>query len=340
MKRESLSSASSASEVYLAEINRFPTLKVEEEQNLARTYLEKGDSRAARRLVTANLRFVVKVAYQYRSYGFNMADLIQEGNLGLMKAVQKFDPEKGTRLITYAVWWIQAYIRNYIVKSFSLVKLGTTQAERKLFFALGRTKRELDKVSAEHGVDSDGEDAFKIAKKLRVKPSEVEDMTQRMLGRDVSLDASMGDDGDTHIDFLVGHGPSQDQEFSRAQEQSMAKGRVGEALARLGRRERCIIEQRIMSDRSMTLRELGDRFSFSRERARQLEFRAKGKLKQELHGLAVELGWPTDSEPLDTDDRPVLPRHEPAARCAERCSHPSQGNRPPIGDVAVSQFNA
>src|SRR5215831_9817389 len=174
--------------LYLSEINRYSLLKVEEEQKLARRF-KKGDLQAGHRLVTANLRFVVKVAYEYRSYGIRMSDLIQEGNIGLMKAVQKFDPDKGIRLISYAVWWIRAYIQNYILKSWSLVKLVTTQAQRKLFFSLARTKRELDKLSAEHGFESDGEDASKIAKKLRVKPGEVEEMTQRMEGRDLSLDA-------------------------------------------------------------------------------------------------------------------------------------------------------
>src|SRR5438874_8249907 len=145
--------------VYLAEINRYPLLKVEEEQFLARKFAKEGDLDSAHRLVTANLRFVVKVAYEYRSYGIKMADLIQEGNIGLMKAVQKFDADKGIRLISYAVWWIRAFIQNYILKSWSLVKLGTTQAQRKLFFSLARTKRELDKVSTMHGVDSDGQNA-------------------------------------------------------------------------------------------------------------------------------------------------------------------------------------
>jgi len=304
MKRDTLPSAASSLELYLSEINQFPLLTVDEEQSLARTYRAKGDTRAAHRLVTANLRFVVKVAYEYRSYGFKMADLIQEGNIGLMKAVQKFDPDKGIRLISYAVWWIRAYIQNYILKSWSLVKLGTTQAQRKLFFSLARTKRELDKMSVEHGLDSDGADSSKIAKKLKVKPGEVEEMTQRMEGRDLSLDAPMGDDGGySHVDFVAGHGPSQDYELSSAQEQSMVSGRIGEALGRLDQRERYIIEQRVMSDRPMTLKELGEHFGFSRERARQLEIRAKEKLKQELHALAIEIDWPTDGKPVEIDER-------------------------------------
>src|SRR6266498_2339026 len=144
MRRQSIPSTTSSLELYLSEINRFSLLNVEEEQLLARQFRDTADTRSAHRLVTANLRFVVKVAYEYRSYGFKMSDLIQEGNIGLMKAVQKFDADKGIRLISYAVWWIRAYIQNYILKSWSLVKLGTTQAQRKLFFSLARTLRELE----------------------------------------------------------------------------------------------------------------------------------------------------------------------------------------------------
>jgi RNA polymerase sigma-32 factor len=304
MKRTSIPSTASSLEIYLSEINRFPLLTVEEEQLLARKFRKDGDTRAAHRLVTANLRFVVKVSYEYRSYGFKMADLIQEGNIGLMKAVQKFDPDKGIRLISYAVWWIRAYIQNYILKSWSLVKLGTTQAQRKLFFSLARTKRELDKMSVEHGSDSDGHDASKVAQKLRVKPVEVREMEQRMEGRDLSLDAPMGDDGTySHVDFVVGGGPAQDDELSGVQEQQIVQGKVGEALARLDQRERYIIEMRVMSDRPLTLKELGEHFGFSRERARQLEIRAKEKLKSELQALAMEIDWPTDGNPVDIDDR-------------------------------------
>jgi RNA polymerase sigma-32 factor len=303
MPRMSLPSMSNSLELYLSEINRYPLLTVDEEQRLARDYRRDGDTRAAHRLITANLRFVVKVSYEYRSYGFKMADLIQEGNIGLMKAVQKFDPDKGIRLISYAVWWIRAYIQNYILKSWSLVKLGTTQAQRKLFFSLARTKRELDKFSVEHGVDSDGRDTSKIAKKLRVKPAEVEEMEQRMDGRDLSLDAPMGDDGGySHIDFVAHPAAAQDVELSGAQEHLMVSDKVTAALGRLDQRERYIIEQRVMSERPLTLKELGEHFGFSRERARQLEIRAKEKLKVELQALAVEIEWPTDGAPVDVDE--------------------------------------
>src|SRR5512133_2219798 len=231
MPRMSLPSMSNSLELYLSEINRYPLLTVDEEQRLARDFRRDGDTRAAHRLVTANLRFVVKVAYEYRSYGFRMADLIQEGNIGLMKAVQKFDPDKNIRLISYAVWWIRAYIQNYILKSWSLVKLGTTQAQRKLFFSLARTRRELDRTSAGHGADSDGRDSSKVATKLNVKASEVEEMAQRMEGRDLSLDAPMGDEGgNTHVEFVPARDPGPDDELSGAQEQAMVSGRVGAAL--------------------------------------------------------------------------------------------------------------
>jgi RNA polymerase sigma-32 factor len=304
MNREFVASTSNSLQRYLAEIGRFPLLSTDEEQRLARLYREKGDTQAAHQLVTANLRFVVKVAHEYRSYGIRIPDLVQEGNIGLMKAVQKFDPDKGIRLISYAVWWIRAYIQNYILKSYSLVKLGTTQAQRKLFFSLARTRRELDRNSVGHGVDSDGEDSSKIAKKLNVKPGEVEEMTLRMGGRDVSLDAPMGEDGSSsQVDFLVGDVPAQDHELAEAQEQTLLRARIEAAVARLDKRERYIIEQRVMSDAPVTLKDLGDHFGCSRERARQLEIRAKEKLKRELQELAVDLDWPTDGNPVDAADR-------------------------------------
>jgi RNA polymerase sigma-32 factor len=304
MTRSTLPTPTGSLELYLSEINQHPLLTVEEEQSLARAYLLTGDTRAAHRLISANLRFVVKVANEYRSYGFRQGDLIQEGNIGLMKAVQKFDPDKGIRLISYAVWWIRAYIQNYIVKSYSLVKVGTTQAQRKLFFSMARARRELDRTSAEHGADSDGEDSAKVAKRLGVKPADVDEMAQRMSGRDFSLDAPIGDDGDlSHVDLLAGDGPSQEHELAAAQDRDVLQGGVGVALAQLDPRERFIIEQRVMADRPMTLRDLGAHFGFSRERARQLEIRAKAKLKDKLVALAVEMDWPTNGKPVEIDDR-------------------------------------
>src|SRR3954471_7508848 len=241
---ESSSTAGSLS-MYLSEINQYSLLTVEEEQKLARRF-KKGDLQAGHKLVTSNLRFVVKVSYEYRSYGIKMSDLIQEGNIGLMKAVQKFDPDKGIRLISYAVWWIRAYIQNYILKSWSLVKLGTTQAQRKLFFSLARTRRELERLG--HN-DGSGQDVLKIARKLHVKPEEVLEMQQRMDGRDLSLDAPMGDDGSaTHVEFVPSGGPGPDDDLADAEERGLVQRRVGEALGRLDQRERFIIEQRVMSE--------------------------------------------------------------------------------------------
>jgi RNA polymerase sigma-32 factor len=279
----SLSSPDSLS-TYLSEISKYPLLTQPQEQELARRFRQ-GDYQAGHQLVTANLRFAVKVSYEYRSYGIKVGDLIQEANIGLMKAVQKFDPDKGIRLISYAVWWIRAYIQNYILKSWSLVKLGTTQAQRKLFFALARTRRELEKLGGEGNIV----DAEEIARKLNVKASDVREMEQRMGGRDLSLDAPIGEEGDsTHLDFVESEGASQADEVADRQEADMTRARVRQALQRLDPRERFIIEQRIMGDSEMTLSELGEHFGFSRERARQLEIRAKEKLKTALAELLAE----------------------------------------------------
>ncbi|MHB1846357.1 MAG: RNA polymerase sigma factor RpoH [Deltaproteobacteria bacterium] len=284
----SLSGSSGSLSLYLSEINRFSLLTQDEERRLARLYRRSNDPAAAHRLVTSNLRFVVKVSYEYRSYGIKMADLIQEGNIGLMKAVEKFDPEKGIRLISYGVWWIRAYIQNYILRSWSLVKLGTTQAQRKLFFSLARTKRELEKLDSSHGQERLS--AQSIAKKLHVKPEEVREMEQRMEGRDLSLDAPMGDDGgNSHVDFVPSKTIGQEESLGEHEEQALMTRKVEEALLRLDERERFIIEQRVMNDKPMTFKELGEHFGFSRERARQLEIRAKEKLKLELTQLMSDI---------------------------------------------------
>ncbi len=292
--------ASSTLDQYLREINRVSLLTVEEERRLAREFRDQGDKRAGHRLVEANLRFVVKVAFEYRSYGLRMADLIQEGNIGLMKAVQKFDPDKEIRLISYAVWWIRAYIQNHILKSWSLVKIGTTQAQRKLFFSLARTRHEIERLTPGAGLDQEGIDVNLVAKKLRVRASDVVEMQQRMEGRDLSLDAPVADGTSTHLEFTPGDGDPQDEELARAEEEAIVHRRVSEAMGRLDPRERHIIEARIMGDGKETLRDLGQHFGFSRERARQLEIRALEKLRRELQPLADEVGWPA-SPALDPE---------------------------------------
>jgi RNA polymerase sigma-32 factor len=269
-------------DAYLAEIRRIPLLTVQQEQELAHRF-RAGDGRCGHQLVAANLRFVVKVAFEYRAYGLRMPDLIQEGNIGLMRAVQKFDPARQIRLISYAVWWIRAYIQNHILRSWSLVKLGTTQAQRKLFFSLARTRRELAQAEDEPG------DVGEIARSLSVKESEVVEMSARLERRDQSLDAPLGDDAtSTHGDRLASELPSAHEALAASQQQLRVGAGVRAALARLDERERYIIEQRMMAEPPMSLRELGDHFGFSRERARQLELRATEKLRLELAGLAAE----------------------------------------------------
>jgi len=287
MQDTSHTSSPDSLSTYLSEINQYPLLTQPAEQELSRRY-RKGDLMAGHQLVTSNLRFVVKVAYEYRSYGLKMSDLIQEANIGLMKAVQKFDPDKGIRLISYAVWWIRAYIQNCILRNWSLVKLGTTQAQRRLFFSLARTRRELERMGAG---DASLVNAEEIARKLNVKASEVREMEQRMGGRDLSLDAPVGEDGDaTHLDFVESSSASHEDEVADRQQAGLTRDLVQRALRRLDPRERFIIEHRVMGDSEMTLSELGDHFGFSRERARQLEIRAKDKLKAELTLLMSDAG--------------------------------------------------
>jgi RNA polymerase sigma-32 factor len=292
---------SSALDQYLREINRVALLTVAEEQRLAREFRDLGDKRAGHRLVEANLRFVVKVAFEYRWYGLHMPDLIQEGNIGLMKGVQKFDPDKQIRLISYAVWWIRAYIQNYVLKSWSLVKIGTTQAQRKLFFSLARTRREIERLSPGAGLDQQESHVALVAKKLKVRVSEVVDMQQRLEGRDFSLDAPIGADGtSTHVETTPSDAEPQDEELARLEEQALIARRTADAMDRLDPRERHIVKARFMGERKETLRDLGRHFGFSRERARQLEIRAREKLRRDLAPVADEVGWPVSSR-TDTD---------------------------------------
>ncbi|HNQ18270.1 MAG: RNA polymerase sigma factor RpoH [Smithellaceae bacterium] len=264
-------------DLYIAEINRFPLLSAEEEFKIAVRLKKYNDMEAAEKLIVSNLRFVVKIAHEYRNYGFKLADLIQEGNIGLIHAVKKFDPYKGYRLISYAVWWIRAYIQNYLIRSWSIVKIGTTQAQRKLFFKLSQAKKELETLSKKNP------EFAEIAESLGVKGSEVAEMDLRLGSRDVSLHEFIGDDGDnTHIDFLAYEGDNQETALIKSEERSLVQKNIAGALANLTERESYIIVNRVMADNPETLQEIGNRFNITRERARQIEKQALKKVQLAL----------------------------------------------------------
>jgi len=264
-------------EMYIAEINRIPLLSAEEEFSIAVNLKKYKGIKEAEKLVVSNLRFVVKIAYEYKNYNVKLADLIQEGNIGLMHAVKKFDPYKGYRLISYAVWWIRAYIQNYIIRSWSMVKIGTTQAQRKLFFKLNRAKKELEAMSERNP-------EFKeIAESLNVKEIDVEEMGLRLSNRDVSLNAYLNDEEDaTYLDFLTYQGDDQEMELIRKQEMELVQKNISGAMEKLTERESFIIRNRIMADEPMTLQEVGDHYNITRERARQIEKQALKKLQLAL----------------------------------------------------------
>ena len=264
-------------DLYITEINRFSLLTAEDEFKLAVRLKKYNDMDAAETLIVSNLRFVVKIAHEYRNYGFKLADLIQEGNIGLIHAVKKFDPYKGYRLISYAVWWIRAYIQNYLINSWSLVKIGTTQAQRKLFFKLSQTKKELETLSKKNP------EFGEIATSLGVKGSEVAEMDLRMGSRDVSLNEFINDDGDSsHIDFLTYKGDDQESSLIKDEEMSLAQRDIAGALTTLSERESFIILNRIMADDPKTLQEIGTKYNISRERARQIEKQALKKMQLAL----------------------------------------------------------
>jgi RNA polymerase sigma-32 factor len=263
--------------LYIAEINRFPLLTAEEEFKLAVRLKKYNDVSAAEKLIVSNLRFVVKIAHEYRNYGFKLSDLIQEGNIGLIHAVKKFDPYKGYRLISYAVWWIRAYIQNYLIRSWSIVKIGTTQAQRKLFFKLNQTKKELENLSRKNPEFSE------IATSLGVKDSEVEEMDLRMGARDVSLHEIINDESsNSHIDFLAYEGDDQEVSLIKKEEKSLVQRNIAGALANLNERESYIILNRVMSENPKTLQEIGEKYNISRERARQIEKQALKKMQLAL----------------------------------------------------------
>jgi RNA polymerase sigma-32 factor len=264
---------------YMAGISRYPLLTRDEETALAERYRGHGDLAAAHRLVVANLRFVVKVAHEFRGYGLSPLDLIQEGNVGLMIAVRKFDPGKGCRLISYAVWWIRAQILEFIMRSWSVVRLGTGRAQRELFFKL-RSAREAAERDAERG----GTTATDVlAKQFRVAESDIVNMESQLSSRDASLDARVRDVArGTQIDLLRSSGASQESRLSEMEERELVRGSVSRAMGDLNEKERYVVVNRLMSEEPTTLQEIGHHFRISRERARQIERNALRKIRAAL----------------------------------------------------------
>ncbi|MGQ0590457.1 MAG: RNA polymerase sigma factor RpoH [Sphingosinicella sp.] len=272
---------------YLAEIKKFPILTPEEEYMLAKRWTEHQDTDAAAKLVNSHLRLVAKIAMGYRGYGLPTSELISEGNIGLMQGVKKFEPERGFRLATYAMWWIRASIQEYILRSWSLVKMGTTAAQKKLFFNLRRMKSKID--AFEDG-DLKPEDVTKIATDLGVSEDDVVSMNRRMaMGGDTSLNVPLRDDSEgSWQDFLVDSEPLQDERVAEAQESQVRHELLIEAMEALNDRERHILTERRLTDEPKTLEELSQVYDVSRERIRQIEVRAFEKLQKALMNLAGE----------------------------------------------------
>ncbi len=274
----SLPALSNSLQSYLAQIRDYPVLSREEEYELAMRHRETGDLEAARKLIVSNLKFVVRIANEYKNYNVNTLDLIQEGNIGLMKAVKGFDPTKGYRLISYAVWWIRAYIQNHIMRTWSLVKVGTNQSQRKLFYKLRSTKSRIEAT----GVEMEEDIYSEIAKELDVPDSQVIEMDRIMSGKDLSLDANIeGSTERTYIDML-GDTFDQEQFLEDSQTRPLVAKKIKEALANLKDRERYIIERRILTDSPETLEKLSRKFGISRERVRQIEKNALNKIRKEF----------------------------------------------------------
>jgi RNA polymerase sigma-32 factor len=272
---------------YLTEIKKFPMLKPEQEYMLAKRYQEHQDPEAARQLVTSHLRLVAKIAMGYRGYGLPVSELISEGNIGLMQGVKKFEPDRGFRLATYAMWWIKASMQEFILRSWSLVKMGTTAAQKKLFFNLRRMKKNLD---AYEDSDLHPNDVTAIATKLGVSEHEVVNMNRRMMmGGDASLNVSFTEDGDGQWqDMLMDDRPLQDEMVAEAEETGMRHELLVEAMQGLNERERHILTERRLIDEPKTLEDLSQVYNVSRERVRQIEVRAFEKLQAGIMRIAGE----------------------------------------------------
>ena len=269
---------------YLTQIKKFPMLSAEEEYMLAKSWKDRGDLKSAQKLVTSHLRLVAKIAMGYRGYGLPVSEMVSEGNIGLMQAVKKFEPEKGFRLATYAMWWIKASIQEYILRSWSLVKMGTTVAQKKLFFNLKKIKNQL---SANNAGDLKTEHVEEISKRLNVKKEEVVSMNRRLLGKEKSLnDPIKGEDGTEWQDWIVDNKTDQELKLSHEQEFSQKKKLMDNSMSILNPREKEILTARRLSDDVATLEELSKKYKVSRERIRQIETRAFDKLQKAMLNAA------------------------------------------------------
>ncbi len=275
---------------YMQEIRKFPLLEPEEEYMLAKAWAERQDPQAAHRLVTSHLRLAAKIAMGYRGYGLPQAEVISEANVGLMQAVKRFDPERGFRLATYAMWWIRAAIQEYILRSWSLVKLGTTSAQKKLFFNLRKAKA---KVGALEEGDLRPENVAQIAKDLSVTEEEVVEMNRRLSGGDASLNAQVGGDGESATqwqDWLEDEDSDQAEAYEEKDEMDARRALLAQAMAVLNDREKDVLMQRRLADEPVTLEELSESYGVSRERIRQIEVRAFEKLQARMRELAKGKG--------------------------------------------------
>ena len=275
---------------YLQEIRRFPMLEPEEEYMLAKRWVEDQDRNAAHKLVTSHLRLAAKIAMGYRGYGLPQAEVISEANVGLMQAVKKFDPEKGLRLATYAMWWIRASIQEYILRSWSLVKMGTTSAQKKLFFNLRKAK---NRIGALEEGDLRPENVKQIANDLGVTEDEVISMNRRLSGGDASLNAQIGSDGEGSMqwqDWLEDDSANTAADYEEHDELDARRALLAEAMTVLNDREKDILVQRRLTDETVTLEDLSARYEVSRERIRQIEVRAFEKLQSRMTQLAREKG--------------------------------------------------
>ena len=265
--------------VYLAQIKKFPMLAAEEEYMLAKNWRKTGNLKSAEKLVTSHLRLVAKIAMGYKGYGLPVNEMISEGNVGLMQAVKKFEPEKGFRLATYAMWWIKAAIQEYILRSWSLVKIGTTTAQKKLFFNLKKLKNQ---IAPRTEGDLRNEHVSEIAKKLNVKEEEVVSMNRRLSGKEHSLNAPIGEDGDQWQDWVVDKEMDQELRFAQQEEMGQRKDLLQDSIKILNEREKEILYARRLTDEPLTLEDLSKKYKISRERIRQIENKAFEKLQKHM----------------------------------------------------------